>query len=265
MNVFQIIAITVYAFVGIYDALETDIGLSRPVFAGLFAGLVMGNVTLGLAVGATLQLMILGVGTYGGSSIPDYMTAALLGTVFGVISGQGVSFAIGLAVPIGLLLIELDVLARFTNTYFQHRADKYAEQGDMKGIERMNILGVLPWGLSRAIPTCLACIFGSNVVNLILQYLPGWLMNGLAVSGKILPAVGIAILLRYLPVGRYFAYLLVGFVLMAYLKVPLIGISIIGLAFAFLEYRHLNEAGANTTTGGGANTSNDNSAALGDE
>lgn len=160
----------------------------------------MGNVTLGLAVGATLQLMILGVGTYGGASIPDFMTGAIIGTAFGVISGQGIEFAIGLAVPIGLLLVQLDVLARFANTFFQHRADKYAEEGNFKKVETMNILGIIPWGLSRAIPVFVALLFGHEIVEQLVKVFPSWLTSGLSVAGKVLPALGIAILLRYLPV-----------------------------------------------------------------
>jgi PTS system mannose-specific IIC component len=241
INAFQVIAITLYAFIATFDMLETDLGLSKPVIAGFFAGLIMGNVTLGLAVGATLQLMILGVGTYGGASIPDYMTAALIGTVFGVLSGKGLEFAIGLAVPIGLLMVQLDVLARFSNTYFQHRADKYADEGNIKGIELMNILGMLPWGLSRAIPTFLACIFGSTIVSSIVNYFPDWLMGGLKTAGGILPVVGIAILLRFLPTKKYIAYLLIGFVLASYLKVSMVGVSIIGLALAMIEYSKISK------------------------
>jgi PTS system mannose-specific IIC component len=248
VGVFQIIALTLYAFLAILDGLGTDIGLSKPIQAGFFAGLVMGDVTTGLIVGATLQLMILGVGTYGGASIPDFMSGALLGTVFAVISGKGAEFGIGLAVPIGLFLVQIDVLARFSNTYFQHKADKYAEVGDTKGIERMNILGALPWGLSRAIPVFLALIFGSTIVQSLLKVFPNWIMGGLKVAGGILPALGIAILLRYLPVKRYIAYLLLGFVLAAYLKVPMVGVAIAGLAVAYINY-HNSEA-TNMLTGG---------------
>lgn len=249
MSAFQIIALTIYAFLAILDSLETDIGLSKPIQAGFFTGLIMGDVSLGLAVGATLQLMILGVGTYGGASIPDFMTGAVIGTAFGVISGKGLEFAIGLAVPIGLFLVQLDVLARFTNTYFQHKADKYAEEGNTKGIERMNLLGALPWGLSRAIPVFLALIFGTEIVQGLLKVFPNWLMGGLKVAGGILPALGIAILLKYLPVKRYFAYLLIGFVAAAYLKVPMVGVAILGLALAYIVYQR-NEATSSIVTGG---------------
>lgn len=248
ITVFQIIALTLYAFLATFDMLETDIGLSKPIQAGFFAGLIMGDVKLGLSVGATLQLMILGVGTYGGASIPDYMTGAILGTTFGVLSGKGTEFALGLAIPIGLFLVQLDVLARFANTYFQHKADKYAEVGDTRGIERMNILGILPWGLSRAIPVFLACVFGSQIVEGLLKIFPTWLMNGLKVAGGILPALGIAILIKYLPVKSYFAYLAIGFVLAAYLKVPMVGVAIAGLALALIVYKR-NEL--NVAVGGG--------------
>jgi mannose/fructose/N-acetylgalactosamine-specific phosphotransferase system component IIC len=52
--------------------------------------------------------------------------------------------------------------------------------------------------------------------------------------GAILPAVGFAMLLKIMPVGRYWYMLLIGFVLFAYLKVPLLGIALFGLAIAFL-------------------------------
>lgn len=246
----QIIALTIYAFVAIYDALETNLGLNRPIQAGFFAGLILGDVTLGLAVGATLQLMILGVGTYGGASIPDYMSGAIIGTAFGIMSGLGVEFAIGVAVPIGLFLVQLDILARFANTFFQHRADKYAEEENYKGVERMNILGIIPWGLSRAIPVAIALIFGPEIVDTLVNIAPEWLLNGLRVAGKVLPALGIAILLRYLPAKKYAAFIIAGFVLAAFLKISMIGVAITGLAIGLLVYQRSVEKSSAFAEGG---------------
>lgn len=45
-------------------------------------------------------------------------------------------------------------------------------------------------------------VFGGGVVKNIVNYLNGdlkWLGDGLTVAGAVLPAVGFAILLRYLP------------------------------------------------------------------
>lgn len=47
-----------------------------------------------------------------------------------------------------------------------------------------------------------------------------------------LPVVGIALLLQVMPAKKYLSMLLAGFVLSAYLNVPMLGVSIIGLALA---------------------------------
>ena len=62
--------------------------------------------------------------------------------------------------------------------------------------------------------------------------MPEWLTGGLSVAGGLLPAVGIAILLRYLPVKKYISFLLLGFFLAAYLSVPMVGVAIFGVAMA---------------------------------
>lgn len=117
LAVWQIILLVILAACTILDALTLVIGLNFPVITGTLAGIIMGDMVLGLAIGATLQLMVLGVGTYGGASIPDFTTGAIVGTVFAVLSGQDAEFAIGLAIPVGLLMVQLDILARFTNTF----------------------------------------------------------------------------------------------------------------------------------------------------
>lgn len=238
IQLWQIIVLTFLAFFFICEGLSTFVFANQPVIIGTITGIVMGDIGTGLAVGSTLQLMILGVGTYGGASIPDYVTGAMIGTVFAITSGKGMEFGIGLAVPVGLLMVQLDVLARFSNVFFLKRVEAAIERMDFKGIARNTWLGAFSWGLSRAIPVFLMLIFGQNLVNAITGHMPEWLMDGLTVAGGLLPAVGIAILLRYLPVKGYIAYLLIGFVAAAYLSVPMVGVAILGVALAAIAYKH---------------------------
>jgi PTS system mannose-specific IIC component len=237
LAVWQIIILVILAFLSILDSLTLNIGCQYPVIIGTIAGLIMGDVVLGLEVGATLQLMVLGVGTYGGASIPDFVTGAIVGTAFAVISHQNVEFAIGIAVPVGLLMVQLDILARFTNTFFLHRIDKHIEAYNIRAVKRNIILGALPWGLSRAIPVFIMLVFGKHIVDFIVDEMPNWLMGGLKVAGGILPVVGIAILLRYLPTKKFVPYLIIGFVTAAYLKVPMFGVALIGLAMAMIYFK----------------------------
>ena len=73
----QILLLTCLAFWAIIDQLTVSI-VNNPLAIGMISGIIMGDITTGLAVGATLQLMVLGVSTYGGASMPDFMTVQLL-------------------------------------------------------------------------------------------------------------------------------------------------------------------------------------------
>ncbi|MGL6207445.1 MAG: PTS mannose/fructose/sorbose/N-acetylgalactosamine transporter subunit IIC [Lactobacillus panisapium] len=251
----QILLLTALAFWMIIDQLTVGILCNYPLLIGLVSGIIMGDIKTGLVVGATLQLMVLGVGTYGGASMPDFMTGAIVGTAYAVMSNKGVSFAIGLAVPVGLLMVQLDVLARFTNTYFLHRVDKAIEKDDEIGVERNIIFGMFPWGLSRAVPVLLMLLVGKSTIQTVVNALPTWLTAGLSAAGGILPVVGIAILLRFLPTKKFIAYLFIGFFLAAYIKVPMLGVAIIGVAMAIIYYKQTdnNFATNNATEGGQEN------------
>lgn len=249
----QIILLTALAFWMIIDQITVGILCNYPLLIGLVAGIVMGDIKTGLVVGATLQLMVLGVGTYGGASMPDFMTGAIIGTAYAVISGKGIDFAIGLAVPVGLLMVQLDVLARFTNTFFLHRVDQRIKDNDINGVARNVVYGVFPWGISRALPVFLMLLVGNNVIQQVVKALPTWLSTGLSTAGGILPVVGIAILLRFLPTKRFIAYLIIGFLAAAYLKVPMLGVALLGLAMAIIFYK---QSGNNNQSDGETSQSN---------
>jgi PTS system mannose-specific IIC component len=159
------------------------------------------------------------------------------------ISDSAITLAASIGVALASLFIELNVLTRFANTYFQHRADKYVQEGNEKKIVQMNVLGAIPWVLASALPLSLFLIFGQGLVAAIESAIPTWLMEGFRIAGSMLPVVGFAILMRYLPVAKEPQWLLVGFILAAYYHTPIIGISLVGLVIAYLVYRHsMNKA-----------------------
>src|SRR4029077_1989980 len=75
------ILLTIWAIICIFDILGPTVIMGfRPLIAGTGAGLIVGDVNLGRAIGATIELTALGVYTYGGATIPDYQTGAIIGT-----------------------------------------------------------------------------------------------------------------------------------------------------------------------------------------
>jgi PTS system mannose-specific IIC component len=240
MNIVYAVILAALAYYAWYDILGPTLTLAfRPLISGFFTGLIVGDVQMGLLIGGTLELMALGVYTYGGATIPEYSVGAILGTYFGKTSGFEVGIA--LAIPAALLLTQVDVLNRFLNFIFVHRADTYAEKGDSKGFDRMMVTySHMIWGFSRAIPVFLAVAFGEPVVKAITAFFTNypWINRGIGVAGGLLPALGFAMLLKIMPIQKYPAFLLAGFVMFAYLKMPLVGIAIAGVAIT-LVYQQL--------------------------
>lgn len=259
----QILLLTLYAGYQIIDELQIYSSLSAPVAAGFVAGIIMGDVKTGLIIGGSMQLMVLGVGTFGGASKIDANSGTVLATAFAVGLKMDPQQAIAtVAVPVAALMVSLDVLGRFANTYFAQRIDAKVKANDYKGIERNFLMGIIPWSFSRMIPVGLALAFGSGLVKQIVNYLNGplkWLGDGLTVAGAVLPAVGFAILLRYLPVKKHFAYLILGFTfttlfttIFGYIQMatgqikgfagvinglPMLAIALIGFGFAAVSYQ----------------------------
>lgn len=251
LSILVILVLLLYTVIAVTDQISIQCGIYSPLFAATFTGLLLGDMQTGLVIGATLQLMTLGVATYGGATVPDYLSGAIMGTAYAVISGEGAEYGIAVAIPIGLLLTQMDILGRMSNSFFQHYADRCAEKGDWKGVEKANLLGLLPWVLSRVIPVALGLLFGEAVVTSINALIPAWFMTGLRTAGAILPAMGMAILMRYLPLKKYYAYFIIGFVMLAYGSgmFTVMAAALLGLALAALHYSRGTERAAAAVSG----------------
>ena len=237
IQIWQIIVLGLLGGIAQWDETNMKLGFRNPAITGLIVGLIMGDVKTGLLVGGTLQLMTLGIGSYGGATIPDYATATIIAGALAISTGQGIDFAIGIGVPAALLLVQLDVVARMSNVFFQHRAERYAEERKYGKIELMNVLGLSTWMISRFVPIFICLFFGESLVQKLLEISPDWLMGGLRVAGGVLPALGVALLLKYLPVKAYAPYLIIGFVLVAYLNMPMLGVALVGFAVALYNFK----------------------------
>lgn len=264
----QILLLTLYSAYQILDELTICTSAGSPIFAGFISGLIMGDMKTGLLIGASLQLMVLGVGTFGGASRIDATSGAVLATAFSVAQGLDPELAVtSIAVPVAALMVYTDIAGRFSTTYFAHRIDKNVEDFDYKAIERNYLLGAVPWALSRALPVFVALAFGGGAVEAIVDWIEKyqWVANGLTLAGRMLPGLGFAILLHYLPIKRNLHYLAMGFGITAMLTtlytnlasvgiemaglvkgfksepfkgLPMLGIAIIGAGLAALHYKN---------------------------
>lgn len=210
--------------------------ISRPIFAGPLVGLIMGDFQTGLYVGATVELMYMGILPIGGSVPPNAQIAGTISTVFAIVSGDA-DVGITLAMPIGVLAQFLIMLAWNINILLEHKADKYIEADDIKGIEHTHLLGLLVFFLVFFISSFCAIYFGSDAVKALVDHLPSVINKGLSVASKLLPAVGMAMLLKMMDFKTYWCYFLGGFVLVAYLNLNTTAVSLIALVIAVAIYK----------------------------
>lgn len=246
----QIILLTAYAGFQIMDELGWYSSAGSAVFSGFITGLIMGDMATGLFIGGSMQLTILGVGTFGGASRIDANSGTLIATAFAVSSGMDPEQALAaLGVPVAAILVYTDILGRMANTFWGHACDADIEKMNWNAYNFHYWMGAVSWCLSRMVPVFLALAFGQPLVEAITAALNGdfaWLGNGLTLAGAMLPAVGFAILLRYLPVKKHIAYLILGFVIAALLGTAFSSIVTIGGDVATI-------AGATETTITGGN------------
>lgn len=242
----QILLLTLYAGYQIMDELNWYTCAGSAVFSGMITGLIMGDLQTGLFIGGSMQLTVLGVGTFGGASRIDANSGTLVATAFAVGAGMNAETALAaIGVPVAAILVYTDIAGRFANTFFGHMCDADIEKMNWGAYNVHYLLGAVSWMLSRMIPVFLALAFGQGLVEGITTALNGdwkWLGDGLSVAGGALPAVGFAILLRYLPVKKHVAYLLLGFVVAA----------LFGTAFTSIMNLNANIVAVNGALGKGA-------------
>lgn len=207
-------------------------------------GLILGDPATGLAIGATMQLMSLGVAALAGASVPDYPIAAIVGTAISIISGQDESVGLAVGIAVGMLCVQLDVIAKILNGFLARRAERLSEQGNYRAMNATILICPFLFGLVGAIPTFVVLIFGEGAVNFILDVMPAWFTTGLSIAGGMLPVVGMAMLLTFMPVKKFISFVAIGFVLSAYLNLGVLPIAILGAAAAYEHYKTLNKPAA---------------------
>lgn len=204
--------------------------------AALFVGIVLGDVPQAMVIGASVQLIYLGILGPGGNLPQDPTLAALVSTAIVLKSGLPVETAFAIAVPVGLLGAQILSLIRFVNITWVHMADRYAEKENTRGIY---LAGLVYPSLARipltVIPVALAVYFGSTYIDSILNAIPQWLMNGLTVAGGMLPALGFAMVVHIIGKKELLPYFFAGYFILQFSGIGILPLAIFGVIIAYLH------------------------------
>lgn len=235
--ILKAILLGVWAGICMLDQYGPHIGFRKPLMASLGVGIITGDMKTAIIIGATLELMWLGVNNIGAYVPPDVISGTVAGAGIGILSAssttEAVATAIAVAVPVSLLVQQIHLLIMTSNITILHKADKVADEGDPMKLGKLHYLGGLMFFLSRAIPVFLGVYLGATYIQNLLDMIPDAILNGLTVASKIIPAVGLAMLLTLmLNDFKMIIFVIAGFVFNAYLNLPILACALLGVVFA---------------------------------
>ena len=209
-------------------------GWPRSLLAGSVAGLIMGDVTTGVIIAGTLQMMWLANVSIGAYLPPNEPIGAIVGVAIAIMTDGGIAAGLAVAVPTAILGQQLVMLGSTLNITLVHKAEAMIETGDFDKVAKFNLYGLVISFFAGAIPIFLATYFGGPFVESVLNGIPDSVMDGLTVAAGIIPVVGLGMLLMVMMNKNMWIFLLLGFVFASFLGLGTIAISLIGVCFAVL-------------------------------
>lgn len=251
--IIQALIIACWAGLCALDQFGPHLGFRKPLLAGVVVGLILGDPLQGLIIAGTLELMWLGTNNIGAYQPPDVISGAVVGVAIGILSGGGEAAGVAVAIPVALLVQQIGMIVMTTNVSLVHSADKIVQSGKFGKIDKLQYLGGLFFFLSRAVPVFIAVYFGAPAVEATLKFIPQYVLTGLSVASKLIPAVGLAMLLSMMLKKNMWIFLVLGFAMATFLKIPTVGIAIFALvAAALYDIMMTNKDSINTNNNSGA-------------
>lgn len=210
--------------------------MRQPLTLAFPIGLIMGNMPDAVIIGATLELIYMGLIAPGAHIPADEGLAACIAIPIALKTHMTPEMAVALAVPLGVMGIFIDGVRRTLNAFFVHMADKYAEEANTSGIYRC--AGIWPLLLQlplRFIPVFLAAMYGADAVSSFMTVVPKWIIHGVEVTGGVLPALGFALTIMVIGRRSLLPYFIIGFFLVKYASINIMSAAIFGTSIAFLH------------------------------
>lgn len=241
----QSILIGLIAAFGAFDWQLGTLYAFRPIVLCPLVGLVLGDLQTGLAIGASLELLFMGSISIGAYVPPNETVGGVLACAFAISLGESTEAAIALAMPIAVLTLSLKNIMRVIDPFFVDMADKFAAQGNVKGIYAIHFLLGNALGCVLYFILCSTAFYlGVDAVKGLLDMIPQFAIDGFGIAANILPAMGFAMLGRLVLTKQVMPYFFLGFLITSYAGIPVLGVAILAIIIAIEKFDLLKMGGA---------------------
>lgn len=233
--------------------------ITRPITVAPIMGIVLGDPQTGLMIGASLELLFMGITNIGGSIPSDVFLAAAIVTPLCIGTGIGFEAAVVLAAAIGVVAAIWSLTVRLVYqgalvTIFE----RYAAAGNDKAYTRLAIIGNAINPIFSTLLVFAAIALGADALDSIMKSIPAFILDGMSVAAGMMPAIGLALLMNMLWSGKASIYFFFGYGVTAYLGVSMMFMVVIATFITLMQvYSELDLRDRLKAVGGGSNGEED--------
>lgn len=188
----------------------------RPIFCVSILGAMLGHPVEGIMLAAELELVFLGNVSLGGVMPSDFTMGSLFGAAFALLLGKDVATAITLALPLAALGTLLYSCMKVVVTSLVPRFEKTIRNKDIKGFKRLWVMQFCGFELCYFLLGFICILVGTEAVKAFVEMLPALLQSSMTVASTMLPALGMALLMKSLWSRENCPYYFLGFALGAF-------------------------------------------------
>ena len=231
----SILCAVLYVFFKCFDYQLGTLYAFRPIVVCPVVGAFLGDLHTGLILGASIEALFMGSVSIGAYIPPDATSAGLLCTAYVCLLGLDTEVAVGLAMPIGTLVLGVGNLAP-AGEQLAYEASSPASLARARAASSWRLhwlIGVWLIPVWLVLIFC-AVYFGSGAIDWLVNAVPEFVLNGFAAAANILPVMGFAMLLRLIYRKELLPYLFLGFLLTSYMGVSTLGVALLAAIIAIL-------------------------------
>ncbi len=230
---------------------------NRCIILSFGVGIILGDIPTALAMGAVSEIAFMGFGVGAGGTVPpNPMGPGIIGTLIAItLKGEGMDpgTALALSFPFAVAFQFLITATYTFATGLSQYANKGIEEGNWFKFKIASnatiwVLAIVGFIIG------FAGAWSTSGLQIVIEKIPVWLIDGLSVAGKMLPAIGFAMILSIMVKVNLIPFILLGYICVSYLNLPVMGVAFVGAMVALLEFFRKNN---NSNNSNGGNDNND--------
>lgn len=225
---------------------------NRCIILSFGVGIILGDIPTALAMGAVSEIAFMGFGVGAGGTVPpNPMGPGIVGTLMAItMKSQGMDPATALALSFPFAVaFQFLITATYTfATGLSQFANKGIEEGNYTKF-KIGANATIWVFIIVGFIIGFAAAFSTSGLQYVIGLIPSWLINGLSVAGKMLPAIGFAMILSIMAKTELIPFMLLGYVCIGYLNLPVMGVAFVGATFALIE--HFRGSNSNNSNSNG--------------